>query len=249
MTALQSLILSKDSAWNTFQGEGPRLGRITTFLRLGGCNLTCTWCDTPYTWDWARYSPSEELDTVPIEEVGARLKPLLAKTASLTITGGEPLLQAKHLDPLFDRLHWDTVLGEVNFETNGTKTPPYFQVSGIKGLPINYVVSPKLANADTKPIVWSSLVELSNYSARFGEVDFKIVVESVRDLTEVEKLQKELISRGGYLPNRKIWIMPKGTSGLEQTKLARRLAEPVLERGWNLTTRYHLYIWGNERAR
>ena len=39
----------------TFQGEGPYLGRSADFIRLGGCNLTCYGCDTPYTWDASRY--------------------------------------------------------------------------------------------------------------------------------------------------------------------------------------------------
>ncbi len=52
----------------TFQGEGFSLGCRAAFVRLGRCNLDCgqgagaTWaCDTPYTWDWARYDPAVEL--------------------------------------------------------------------------------------------------------------------------------------------------------------------------------------------
>ena len=36
----------------TIQGEGPSTGVRCMFLRVSGCNLTCSWCDTPYTWDW-----------------------------------------------------------------------------------------------------------------------------------------------------------------------------------------------------
>ena len=36
----------------TFQGEGQTMGKLSAFVRLSGCNLTCVWCDTPYTWDW-----------------------------------------------------------------------------------------------------------------------------------------------------------------------------------------------------
>ncbi|HHK7228110.1 TPA: hypothetical protein ACQXLV_002143, partial [Streptococcus pneumoniae] len=33
----------------TIQGEGPHAGRTCHFIRLGGCNLSCSWCDTPYS--------------------------------------------------------------------------------------------------------------------------------------------------------------------------------------------------------
>ena len=36
----------------THQGEGPSTGRLCGFVRLARCNLSCLWCDTPYTWDW-----------------------------------------------------------------------------------------------------------------------------------------------------------------------------------------------------
>lgn len=45
----------------TFQGEGPSLGRRAGFVRLGRCNLDCSWCDTPNTWDWSRFDPAIEL--------------------------------------------------------------------------------------------------------------------------------------------------------------------------------------------
>lgn len=42
----------------TIQGEGPSSGRRCGFHRLGGCNLSCRWSDTPYTWDWTGVSDS-----------------------------------------------------------------------------------------------------------------------------------------------------------------------------------------------
>jgi hypothetical protein len=45
----------------TFQGEGALRGAGASFIRLGGCNLTCRDCDTPYTWDAARYDLRAEL--------------------------------------------------------------------------------------------------------------------------------------------------------------------------------------------
>ena len=44
----------------TFQGEGPSSGVPALFIRLSRCNLTCTWCDTPYTWDTSRFDVVDE---------------------------------------------------------------------------------------------------------------------------------------------------------------------------------------------
>ena len=53
----------------TFQGEGPHAGRRCAFVRLGGCNLSCEWCDTPYTWDATRYDLALENPETPIPTI------------------------------------------------------------------------------------------------------------------------------------------------------------------------------------
>ena len=63
----------------TVQGEGPSCGRIATFVRLGRCDLRCSWCDTPYTWDWhghngVRYDPAQELERLDVLSVVARVE-------------------------------------------------------------------------------------------------------------------------------------------------------------------------------
>ena len=39
----------------SIQGEGANVGKPAVFLRMGLCNLKCSWCDTKYTWDWEEY--------------------------------------------------------------------------------------------------------------------------------------------------------------------------------------------------
>ncbi|MDG6256714.1 MAG: radical SAM protein [Methanomicrobiaceae archaeon] len=94
--------------FRSIQGEGRNQGCISVFVRLAGCNLDCTWCDT-------RYAREEGADMAP-EEVAAQVGRLGGRR--VCITGGEPLLQADELLLLLDRLRADRYIVEI--ETNGT---------------------------------------------------------------------------------------------------------------------------------
>ena len=70
--------------FRSIQGEGTRAGRTCTFVRLTGCNLRCSWCDSQYA--------REEGVEMPLDDVLARVEKL--KCRLVEVTGGEPLLQA-----------------------------------------------------------------------------------------------------------------------------------------------------------
>src|SRR3954451_15026034 len=71
----------------TFQGEGPSIGRRCGFVRLGRCNLACTWCDTKYTWDWSQYDPSVELHRRSVDDIVDAVAAM--DVPMVVITGGE----------------------------------------------------------------------------------------------------------------------------------------------------------------
>lgn len=217
----------------TVQGEGPELGRRCGFVRLGRCSLSCSWCDTPYTWDWSRYDASKELTEMSIDSVIARLSTMAVDT--VVLTGGEPLLQQRRLVPLierFGRLRWNT-----HVETAGT-IAWQFEPKLID----RWVVSPKLANSGM------TARRRLRFDVLRGFVDlgaaFKFVVEEPEDLTEVEHIAARC-----DIPPTSIWIMPEGTSAKSISIRIAALADDVIGRGWNLTTRLHVLAWGNKRAK
>lgn len=74
----------------TIQGEGYHAGKPAYFIRLGGCDVGCSWCDAKYTWNPALYPPTD------VQEVIDRA--LSCPAQAIVITGGEPLLYPlKHL--------------------------------------------------------------------------------------------------------------------------------------------------------
>ena len=79
----------------TIQGEGFHTGKPAYFIRLGGCDVGCAWCDAKYTWNPKMYPPT------PIEEIIERAVACAAQ--SIVITGGEPLMYP--LDYLTQALH------------------------------------------------------------------------------------------------------------------------------------------------
>ena len=92
----------------TIQGEGYHTGKPAYFIRLGGCDVGCKWCDAKYTWNPRIYPP------VDVETVVARAKACAAR--SIVITGGEPLLYP--LGTLTSRLRAEGL--EIFLETSGT---------------------------------------------------------------------------------------------------------------------------------
>lgn len=108
MTKIESMSkLPIMEAFYTIQGEGYHRGKAAYFIRLGGCDVGCHWCDVKESWD-ASLHP--EMDVEEITEEAARHPGKLA-----VITGGEPLMY--NLDMLTSSLH-DKGL-QTNIETSG----------------------------------------------------------------------------------------------------------------------------------
>jgi len=96
--------------YKSIQGESSFAGRPCIFVRLAGCNLRCSWCDSEYTFTGG-YKLSEDEIMAEIEK--------LAPVRLVEFTGGEPLLQEREVVPLMERL-----LGsgyELMIETSGER--------------------------------------------------------------------------------------------------------------------------------
>lgn len=217
----------------TFQGEGPSLGELAVFLRLSRCQLSCSWCDTPYTWDARRHDLSAETRRLSQSQA---LKEILARPAQLVvISGGEPLLQQDRLVWLIDMCR--ARRRRVEIETNGAVVPSRGVLAAARG----FNVSPKLANSGM-PFERRIDPEALRAFAKSGKAVFKFVVDTPDDLAEIAELEAAY----GIAP---IWVMPLGVTADQVLSRARTLAEDVLARGWNLTTRLHVLLWGDIRGR
>lgn len=198
------------------QGEGPFTGRPSIFARLGVCNLSCAWCDTPYTWLFTSerlqkvasragpaaqpkaYDRAEELTRVPVELLLDNVQTMAGSgIRSVVVTGGEPLLQKKPLRGFLDRLIEHGFA--VEFETNGTVSP--------QGLPaeVHLNVSPKLTNS-MQPREQRVKLDVLNECVAWPSSVLKFVVGEQEDLDEV----RDIVSQLDVRPER-VFLMPLGT--------------------------------------
>lgn len=227
----------------TLQGEGPHAGLRSAFVRLSGCNLDCSWCDTPYTWDWhgkngVAYDARLESHDMTVDEVLAEVLPM--GVGNLVITGGEPLVQREAVTALVHAwLHNGDPFSTVEIETNGTRSPLdlYLVPAGL-----HYNVSPKLTSSGVEQSrAWNYDVLMQ--FVRTGAASFKFVVD---DLTDLEALDKLLDIT--ELPRRDVWLMPCGIWGHEVLNHLTWLADEAIARGVNCCGRMHVMAWGNQRG-
>ncbi len=148
------------------QGEGVRAGRPCAFVRLGGCNLRCRWCDTKY----ARQGGSETTVDDILAQIARYNCPLVE------VTGGEPLLQ-DGTSGLLARLcdaGYETLL-----ETNGTQ-----DISGLDARVVRIVDFKCPSSGEADKTLWSNAGHLrSDDEVKFvvaTREDFEFAVEAVR---------------------------------------------------------------------
>jgi 7-carboxy-7-deazaguanine synthase len=233
------LVISE--VFHSFQGEGPATGRPASFVRLGGCNLTCTFCDAGYTWDAAAFDLRAELVRCTAGDVLAELTEH-GTPGLVIVTGGEPLLQQRPGYGL------GVLLGElvargsaVHVETNGT-IPPTPELAGLVGL---FVVSPKLGHAGMPTDRTLHPQVLTGYAAlaHTGRACLKVVCRTPADVTAAAGLADEC----GW-PRRAVWIMPEGVDVATLTARHQALIGPTLAHGLNTSTRLHILAYGDTRG-
>lgn len=230
-------ILQVNEVFRSFQGEGPSLGQAAVFLRLANCNLSCTWCDTRYSWDWVQFDPTEERHEIGVPELSERIITELQDARLLIITGGEPLLQQSAINKLVLLLRQRLPNLRVEIETNGTVGPsPNFA-----DLIDLFVVSPKLSNSAVPEKRRLRPRALASFPS--DRAVLKFVATNSHDLAEVAE-----ISTLTDIPPNRIWVMPEGTTSDAVVRGLRTLSKPAARFGYNISPRLHILLWGDTRG-
>jgi 7-carboxy-7-deazaguanine synthase len=220
----------------SIQGEGKLVGVPSVFVRASGCNLRCTWCDTPYaSWD-------PEGADVPVDEIVRRV--LAFTTRHVVVTGGEPMIMPD-IVALCDALRAQAV--HVTIETAATVYEPV--AVDLASL------SPKLSNStpvdraggrfaamhDRQRINVDVIQKFIDTAPAF---QLKFVASDDRDIEEVHGVLRQL---RGWEPA-DVLLMPEG---IRQAALDARtdwLTEVCKQTGFRFCPRLHIALFGNTRG-
>ena len=214
----------------SIQGEGSLAGVPSVFVRSSGCNLRCSWCDTPYT-SWRPEGTEMPIDAI-LSEVGQ----FPARHA--VVTGGEPMI-ARGIGELTAGLRAAGM--HVTIETAGTV---FSDVSCDL-----MSISPKLANSipegewarqhDRLRIqsdVLQRLMRVCGYQLKF-------VVAAPGDLDEIREIVKITNAETD-----RVILMPEGTDPVRHREKAAWIAEICKAEGFRYGPRLHVDIWGDRRG-
>jgi 7-carboxy-7-deazaguanine synthase len=214
----------------SLQGEGALVGVPSVFIRTSGCNLRCTWCDTPYT-SWQPEGTDWSLDQI-LNEVKAH------PARHVVVTGGEPMMLPEVV-PLTERLR---ALGHhITVETAGTVFRPVAcdLMSISPKLSHSTPAGPWAAQHDSLRIQLDTLAELL---ARYP-YQLKFVIQNPGDLAEVRSLVEALGAGREH-----VILMPEGTDREAIRERAVWLAEICKQEGFRFSPRLHVDLYGNQRG-
>jgi len=220
------------------QGEGSLVGVPSVFVRTSGCNLRCTWCDTPY----ASWNP--EGTEMSVEEIVAVVQ--REPTRYVVVTGGEPMV-AKGMPELLAQLH--AASKHITIETAGTIAP--------QGVPCDLAsISPKLAHSTPSEAkagkAWAEKHErlrlqpevLHAWCTSY-DYQLKFVIATEADVEEVRAL---VASIGVPVPPEKILLMPEGITQEALRSRQAWLVDVCKRTGWRYSPRLHIDLFGNKRG-
>lgn len=161
---------------NAIQGEGMQIGQKTVFVRTGGCNYSCSWCDSAFTWNGEEKATMMTAQQVfdEIERI-ATLPDGRRNYNHVTISGGNPALIGEPMQDFIDILKSQNI--KIGLETQGTHWKDWFL--GIDELTISPKPPSSLMTTDWEKldvIVQRLTEEGTNFSLKvvvFDDVDFE----------------------------------------------------------------------------
>ncbi|ARJ74722.1 7-carboxy-7-deazaguanine synthase QueE [Bacillus velezensis] len=174
----------------TIQGEGMVIGQKTMFVRTAGCDYSCSWCDSAFTWDG---SAKKDIRWMTAEDIYRELREIGGDAFShVTISGGNPAL-LKQLDALILLLKEHGVRAAL--ETQGTVYQDWFTMIN------DLTISPKPPSSGmiTDFAKLDHIVSSLDAAERLNAVSLKVVIFNDEDLQFAKTVHKRYPNIPFYL--------------------------------------------------
>ena len=211
--------------FETIQGEGSFTGQPSIFIRLQGCPVACSWCDTKHTWEieltdevsqnimLTKVEESSQWAAITVEEILLLVKEKSFQAKHIVITGGEPCMV--DLTPLCDSFELQGY--SIQVETSGT-----FEINVSDKCWVT--VSPKVNMRGGYPILNSAM-------NRANEIKHPIATEQhVNDL-------KELLAAHN-IKNTPVYLQPIS----QKTRATELAIATCIANNWRLSVQVHKYL-------
>lgn len=215
---------------DTIQGEN-FVGFPSTFIRLQGCTLTCTWCDTLSVWKYGNPYSFDEIFSL-FESYNHIEK--LKNGQHLILTGGSPLKQQFRLILFLEEFYKKyNFIPNIEIENECTLYPedkliPFINI---------WNNSPKLSNSGMKKISRYK-PEIIKFISNLYNSYFKFVISNEKDWDEIKQ---DFLSLG--ISKDKIVLMPEGQTREELHKNYEKVVDIAVRENIRICDRFHITIW------
>jgi len=216
----------------SLQGEGITAGTPAVFIRLSGCVLLCSYCDTMEVWKQGEWKDIDELDGIFETQ---NYYNFLRRGARLVITGGDPLIHQEALATWFERLKEFGREPEricVEVETEGCLQPNMDFGKYVR----QWNVSPKLANSGM-PLDKRYKPEILKWHSTTNSF-FKFPIASPSEIDEVHRIVKEC-----HMRRTRVYLMPICSTREEHLQVAPAIADCAKKAGYRFSPRLQLILW------
>ncbi len=245
---------NKDTWVLDFKDYDPKANNVNSVEELP---VWTRGCDSSYTWakKYAHLASKSEVSDV-CEAMLDKLPNRVWGDIHWVITGGEPLMnQANIIEMMKYFVSIDNFPKNITIETNGTqKFKPNFREqwalinwNALQSVTLNFSVSAKLFNVTGEVPEKAIKPEVVNEYAQIGNVWLKPVVVDTEDCWEELDAVVAQFKAKRRLHDVPVYIMPCGATQEEQEQQGymASIAGKALERGYNVSVRVHVWIWGN----
>jgi 7-carboxy-7-deazaguanine synthase len=229
----------------TIQGEGMVVGQKTMFVRTAGCDYSCSWCDSAFTWDG---SAKDDIRQMTAEDIWTELKALGGDNFSfVTISGGNPAL-LKSLDSLIDLLTENEI--KIGIETQGSRWQDWF----LKIDELTISPKPPSSNMETNFEILDSIFINLDENQFENNVSLKVVIFDEADLEYARMVHKRYEGIPFYLQVGNDDIMNGNNQELIQKLLNKyewlvnRVVEDSQLNNVRVLPQLHALLWGNKRG-
>lgn len=177
----------------TIQGEGYQQGKSAFFIRLGGCDVGCTWCDVKDSWHKDKHPLMDIFSIIAIIKK--------TKAENIVITGGEPLM--------YNLNNWCSILKEEGFNL-------FLETSGAYPLSGKWdwiCISPKKFKAPLKEILLFAnelkIIVFNKQDFKWAAEHQKMVSQNCKLFLQPEWSKKEILMNDiiEYIKNNPQWML------------------------------------------